>query len=71
LSHAGIKDPINISAGTLRKTWDSWLLESGYAEKRVMASQGHTSATSFSHYYNNAFSPVEREQIKKETFGWM
>ncbi|PWB56521.1 MAG: hypothetical protein C3F06_01155 [Candidatus Methanoperedenaceae archaeon] len=68
---AGIEDSINISAGTLRKTWESWVLESGYPEIRVMASQGHTSATSFKHYYNNDWSPEEREQIKKETAGWM
>ncbi|OGM11673.1 hypothetical protein A2Z22_01965 [Candidatus Woesebacteria bacterium RBG_16_34_12] len=70
-SQAEIKDSINISGGTLRKTWESWLLESGYAEIRVMASQGHTSATSFNHYYNNDWSPQEREQIKIETAGWM
>jgi integrase len=68
---AGIEDAINISAGTLRKTWESWLLESGYVEIRVMASQGHSSATSFKHYYNNDWSPEEREQLKKETSGWM
>lgn len=68
---AGIEDAVNISGGTLRKTWESWLLESGYVEIRVMASQGHTSATSFKHYYNNDWSPEEREQIKKETAGWM
>jgi integrase len=70
-SLAGIEDAINISAGTLRKTWESWLLESGYVEIRVMASQGHSSATSFKHYYNNDWSLEEREQIKKETSGWM
>jgi len=46
-------------------------LESGYAEIRVMASQGHTSATSFKHYYNNDWSPAEREKIEKATAGWM
>jgi hypothetical protein len=44
-------------------------MESGYPEIRVMASQGHSSATSFKHYHNNDWSPSEREEIKRETAG--
>lgn len=68
---AGIQDYINISAGTLRKTWECWLIESGYSTLRVLYSQGHDQATSLKHYYNNDFSPQDREEIKKLTAGWM
>jgi len=67
---AGIEDSINVSAGTTRKTFESWLLESGYNIMRILASQGHDSMTSLKHYYNNSWTPQERIDIKIETSGW-
>lgn len=66
----GIEDFMNVSVGTTRKTWESWLIESGFNIMRILASQGHDSVTSLKHYYNNSFTPTERDEIKMETSGW-
>lgn len=68
---ACIEHPEDLSAGTSRKTWESWLIESGFNINKILASQGHTMNVSVVHYYNNDVSPAEREDMKKETMGWM
>lgn len=68
---SGIDHPEDLSAGTSRKTWESWLIESGFNINKILASQGHTMNVSIVHYYNNDVSVEERIDIKKETLGWM
>jgi hypothetical protein len=68
---AAIDHPEDLSAGTARKTWESWLIESGWSINKILASQGHTMNVSVVHYYNNDVSQEEREAMKKETAGWM
>ena len=69
--NAGIENYMDLSAGTTRKTWESWLIESGHTISKILASQGHNFNTSCQHYYNNDVTPEEREEMKKETAGWM
>jgi hypothetical protein len=68
---AAIDHPEDLRAGTARKTWESWLIESGWSINKILASQGHTMNVSVVHYYNNDVSQEEREAMKKETAGWM
>lgn len=68
---AGIVSPDDLSAGSTRKSWESWLIESGYPISKILASQGHDMNTSMKHYYNNDVTPEERERMKEETKGWM
>ncbi len=65
-------DPAGISAKTMRKTWESWLVVS-FPDKipLICINQGHTEITSMNHYMQLPFSMVEREVIKERTMGWM
>ena len=67
---AGVEHPEDLSAGSTRKAWESWLIESGWSLSRILASQGHDMNTSMKHYYNNDVTPEERTQIKEMTQGW-
>lgn len=67
---AGLEHPEDITSGSTRKAWESWLIESGYPISKILASQGHDLNTSMRHYYNNDVTPDEREAMKKETSGW-
>jgi integrase len=37
---AGVEHPEDLSAGSTRKAWESWLIESGLSLSRILASQG-------------------------------
>ncbi|MBO8183148.1 MAG: site-specific integrase [Archaeoglobus sp.] len=65
-------DPAGISAKTMRKTWESWLVVS-FPDKvpLICMNQGHTEITSMNHYMQLPFSKAEREEIKERTAGWM
>lgn len=67
---AGIEHPEDLSAGSTRKAWESWLIESGFSLSRILASQGHDMNTSMKHYYNNDVTPEERSKMKEMTQGW-
>ncbi len=68
----GFKEhPEDITSGSTRKAWESWLIESGHPISKILASQGHDMNTSMKHYYNNDVTTDEREAMKKETAGWM
>jgi len=67
---AGVEHPEDLSAGSTRKAWESWLIESGYSIMRILASQGHDMNTSMKYYYNNDVTPEERIKIKEMTQGW-
>jgi len=53
-----------------RKTWESYLIISGFEPFRVCSSMGHTEITSLKHYVNLPFSDEEIKQIKELTVGW-
>jgi len=56
---------------TFRKTWESWLLASGYSSMAVALSQGHSELISYGHYANlDPRLKSEMEQVKKLTEGW-
>ena len=67
---AGVEHPEDLSAGSTRKAWESWLIESGWPLSRILASQGHDMNTSMKHYYNNDVTPEERINMKEMTQGW-
>ena len=69
-TEAKLTHPEDITAGSTRKAWESWLIESGHPISKILASQGHDMNTSMRHYYNNDVTPAERELMKKETEGW-
>jgi len=68
---AGIKTPTDLSAGSTRKSWESWLIESSFPISKILASQGHDMHTSMKHYYDNDVTSEERADMIKETAGWM
>ena len=61
-------DPIGLCAKTTRKTWESWLTffyrEKSSAWVMITTSQGHTSATSISHYLNTPFTKEDEAAMK-------
>ncbi len=59
---------LDLSAGSTRKAWESWLIESGLPISRILASQGHDMNTSMKHYYNNDVTPEERIKMKEMTW---
>src|SRR5659263_603028 len=67
---AGVDHPEDLSPGSTRKAWESWLIESGLSLSRILASQGHDMNTSMKHYYNNDVTPEERIKMKEMTQGW-
>jgi integrase len=67
---AGVEHSEDLSAGSTRKAWESWLIESGCSLSRILASQGHDMNTSMKHYYNNDVTPEERIMMKEMTQGW-
>jgi hypothetical protein len=67
---AQLEHPEDLSAGSTRKAWESWLIESGHSLSRILASQGHDMNTSMKHYYNNDVTPEERIKMKEMTLGW-
>ncbi len=67
---AGVEHPDDLSAGSARKAWESWLIESGLSLSGILASQGHDMNTSMKHHYNNDVTPEERVKMKEMTQGW-
>jgi integrase len=67
---ARIKDWHNINSKTTRKTWESWLVKSGYDSMRILLSQGHIQATAILYYINLSFTDEEIKEIKLRTSGW-
>ena len=65
-------DSNGISAKTLRKTWESWLVVS-FPDKipLICMNQGHTEITSMRHYQQLPFTKTEKEEIRERTAGWM
>lgn len=56
---------------TFRKTWESWLLFTGYDYLKVCASQGHSPQIAYNHYANiEARLKSEAEKVKELTAGW-
>lgn len=56
---------------TFRKTWESWLLASGYQSMPVALSQGHSELISFGHYANlDPRLKSEMDKVRKYTEGW-
>jgi len=65
-------DPTGLSARTMRKTYESWLIFS-YPESTnmVFLSQGHTSLISLQHYVNLPFLEEEKREMKQWVEGWI
>ncbi len=66
---AGVEHPEDLSAGSTRKAWEAWLIESGWSLSRILASQGHDMNTSMKHYYNNDVTPEERIKHERNDAG--
>jgi integrase len=64
-------DPVGLSARTLRKSWESWLMVC-YPERSsfIYLSQGHTELVSLQHYQGIPFTAADKEDMKKWTEGW-
>ena len=64
-------EPDGLCAKTTRKTWESWLMFY-YPERRfeVVLSQGHTSATSVTHYLNMPFTNEDKLVMEEFVAGW-
>jgi len=59
------------STKTFRKSWESWLLASGYQSMPVALSQGHSELISYGHYANlDPRLKSEMEAVRKLTEGW-
>ena len=64
-------DPVGISARTLRKTYESWLIfYYPEATNLVYLSQGHTTLTSLQHYVNLPFIDEDTKEMKRWVEGW-
>ncbi len=64
-------DPAFISAKTLRKSWESWLVF--YFPNQVPAiflNQGHTETTALKHYINLPFTEEDRRDMREWVEGW-
>ena len=58
---------------SMRKTWESWLLNglsSTDLRDKILQSQGHTSITSLTHYFNIGYDNDDLADIKKEVEGY-
>jgi integrase len=65
-------DPVGISARTLRKTYESWLIMSyPEASNLIFLSQGHTTLTSLQHYINLPFTEEEKKEMRRWVEGWI
>ena len=57
---------------TLRKTWESWLIYTGYDPMKVALSQGHSQVIQMHHYASmSARLKSEVDAVKRLTEGWM
>lgn len=68
----GIGDGWYPTVKTMRKTWESYLLASGYDYMAICCSQGHSPQISYSYYAN--LDPRLKscmDEVKKLTEGWM
>lgn len=61
-----------ITARTLRKTYESWLIFS-YPEHStlIFLSQGHSQLTSLTHYINLPFLKEDKKDMKRWVEGWL
>lgn len=65
-------DTAGISARTLRKTYESWLIfYYPEATNLIYLSQGHTTLTSLQHYINLPFLDEDRKDMKRWVEGWL
>ena len=65
-------DPVGITARSLRKTYESWLIFSfPEATNLVYLSQGHTTLTSLQHYVNLPFLDEDKKAMKQWVEGWI
>jgi integrase len=68
-------DDIGVTARSLRKTYESWLIMSfphvSHAPMVIYESQGHTDITSFKHYTNTSFTTEEIAEMKEWTDGYL
>jgi integrase len=65
-------DPVGISARTLRKTYESWLMfYYPEATNLVYLSQGHTTLVSLQHYVNLPFLEEDKREMKQWVEGWV
>ena len=68
---AGLNEE-GISARTLRKTYESWLVFSYSNEiPLIMLSQGHSLQTSIAHYISLPFTEVDRQAMYEWVVGWV
>jgi len=68
---AGLNEE-GISARTLRKTYESWLVFSyPNAIPLIMLSQGHSLPTSIAHYISLPFTEVDRQAMYEWIVGWV
>jgi integrase len=69
MNDAGLSD-ISLSAKTLRKTWESWLMMM-YPENQmnILLNQGHTSSVSINHYISLPFNESDKRQMSIFTSG--
>ncbi len=67
---AGLGD-VGVSARSLRKTLESWLVIS-YPENiaLIFGSQGHTELTALRHYLNMPFTDDEKKEMQEWIGGW-
>lgn len=71
-SKRGGLDQTGISARTLRKTYESWLIFSfPAATNLIYLSQGHTTLTSLQHYVNLPFLEEDKRLMKHWVEGWV
>jgi len=65
-------DPVGITARSLRKTYESWLIFSfPAATNLIYLSQGHTTLTSLQHYVNLPFLDEDKKVMKQWVEGWI
>lgn len=69
---AGLNTEYNLSAKSLRKSWESWLT-AAYPDRipLICMSQGHDAITAMNHYLNLPFSGEDKKQILRYVRGWM
>jgi integrase len=64
-------DPVGMSARTLRKTYESWLVFSFPSlNSLILLSQGHTLQTSIAHYINLPFTDADKQAMTEWVVGW-
>ena len=65
-------NPVGITARSLRKTYESWLIFSfPMATNLIYLSQGHTTLTSLQHYINLPFLDEDKKLMKQWVEGWI